>query len=311
MGILAGSLMDGELCVLIANDMSANEFYMRDNDTRERMAESAAVRGVAVDARTRTQASMGIASGDFDGDGDLDIYVTGFANEYNIYYEQVAPGFWKDESRKVGLVEPTLTVVGFGTNAIDIDDDGVDEVVVTNGHIGDFNDDVIRYEQPFQVFRRGASGKFDLLNDDSWGEYFSTPHVGRALWTIDVDGDGRNDIMITHTFEQLRLLVNRTRDENDRISFKLVGTQSSRDAIGAVVRFDCAGRERTLWCLSGHGYMCSDEQILRAGLGQADRVENVTVTWQDGSIDEIGTLDANAQYVIVQGDEAAFKTADF
>jgi hypothetical protein len=57
--------------------------------------------------------------------------------------------------------------------------------------------------------------------------------------------------------------------------------------------------------------MCSDEQILRAGLGQADRVENVTVTWQDGSIDEIGTLDANAQYVIVQGDEAAFKTADF
>jgi tetratricopeptide (TPR) repeat protein len=311
MGILAGSLMEGELGVLIANDMSANEFYSRANDASERMTESAAVRGVAVDARTRTQASMGIATGDFDGDGDLDIYVTGFAREHNIYYEQITPGFWKDNSSKVGLVEPTLMVVGFGTEAIDLDDDGVDELVVTNGHIGDFIDDVIRYEQPFQLFRRGATGKFDLLDDDSWGEYFSTSHVGRALWTIDVNGDGRNDIMITHTYEQLRLLVNRSRDDNDRISFKLVGTQSSRDAIGAVVRFDCAGRERTLWCLSGHGYMCSNEQILRAGLGHADRVENVTVTWQDGSIDEIGMLDANAQYVIVQGDETAFETASF
>ena len=311
LGILAGSLAGDELGVLIVNDMSANEFYTHSDDGSERMTESAAVRGVAVDARTLTQASMGIASGDFDGDGDLEIYVTGFGREYNILYEQVTPGFWKDETGKLGLIEPTLPVVGFGTEAIDLDDDGVDELVVTNGHIGEFDGDSLPYEQPFQVFRRGADGKFVLLEDDAWGAYFSTPHVGRALWTIDANGDGRSDVMITHTHEQLRLLVNRGRDENNRIALKLIGTHNSRDAVGAVVRFDAGGRQRTLWSLSGHGYMCSNEPILRAGLGQASRVENVTVTWQDGSIDRYGTLDANAEYVIVQGESSAFETAKY
>ena len=311
LGILAGSLELGQIGILIVNDMSANEFYTHGDGRGERLTESAAVRGVAVDGRTMTQASMGIASGDFDGDGDLDIYVTGFGREYNILYEQVTPGFWKDETGKLGLVEPTLPVVGFGTEAIDLDDDGIDEFVVTNGHIGEFDGDSLPYRQPFQVFRRGANGKFQLLEDDPWGEYFSTLHVGRALWTIDADSDGRSDVMITHTDEQVRLLLNRGQDENNRIGLKLIGTHTSRDAVGAVIRFDTGGRRRVLWCLAGHGFMCSNEQVMRAGLGKASRIENVTVTWQDGSIEQYGTLDANAEYVLVQGDQLAFETMKF
>ncbi len=200
---------------------------------------------------------MGIASGDLDGDGDLDIFVTGFGKEYNIYYEQVAPGLWKDETRKLGLVEPSLPWVGFGAQAIDLDNDGVDELVVTNGHIGDFQDDELSFEQPFQAFRRDQSGGFRVLEDNAWGEYFRKPHVGRALWTIDANGDGRNDLMLTHTDEQVRLLLVDGEDDNRRIGFKLVGTTCSRDAIGAIVRFEAGGRKRTLWCLTGHGYLCA------------------------------------------------------
>ena len=58
---------------------------------------------------------MGIAASDFDHDGDLDFYVTGFDREYNIYYEQVVPGVWKDETAKLNLIEPTRALVGFGT----------------------------------------------------------------------------------------------------------------------------------------------------------------------------------------------------
>ncbi len=311
LGILAGSLVVGEMGVLIVNDMSANEFYTHGDDGGERMTESAAVRGVAVDARTLTQASMGIASGDLDGDGDLDIYVTGFGREYNILYEQITPGFWRDVSGKLGLIEPSLPVVGFGSEAIDLDDDGIDELLVTNGHIGDFEDDSLSYEQPFQLYRRGGNGKFQLLDDDAWGDYFRTLHVGRALWTIDANGDGRSDAMITHSQEQVRLLINRGSDENNRVAFRLVGTGVARDAVGAVVRFDADGRQRTLWRLSGNGFMCSNEPILRAGLGRASQIEDVTVTWQDGSVDQLGTLDANAEYVIVQGDPTAFQTVKF
>ncbi len=307
LGIVTGALDGENTAVYIANDMSANQFYRRAEAETMRLDESAAARGVAVDGRSLAQASMGIASSDFDGDGDLDFYVTGFGREYNVLYEQVSPGIWTDSTNTLGLVRPTLMVVGFGTEAIDLDSDGVDEIIVTNGHIGDFPDpEAMPYEQPLQIFRRGSTGSFQLLDDDSWGDYFASLHVGRALWTVDVNRDGYNDVMITHMRESVRLLLNDCQRQNDRIAFQLVGTRSSRDAVGAVVRFECEGRTRSLWSLAGDGYLCSNERILRAGLGKADRVTDLTVTWQDGSVDQIGALDTNALYVIVQGEGEAF-----
>ena len=311
LGILAGSFNGKNLAVYVANDMTANHYYSRENQPGDQeqesavmqavMQESAAARGLAVDARTTTQASMGIASGDFDRDGDLDLYVTGFAKEHNIYYEQVSEGYWKDETAKVNLAIPTLMTVGFGTEAIDLDSDGLKELIVTNGHIGDFGDKNVPYAQPLQLFRRSSGGGFAKVNFDHWGDYFSRPHVGRALWTLDVNQDGRNDVAITHAKESLRLLVNRSHDDHHRIGFKLVGTQASRDAIGAVVRFKCDEQSYTEFLLAGSGFMCSNEQVIRTGIGKSNHAEQVTVTWQNGSMDEIGTLDADAEYLIIQG----------
>lgn len=312
LGILTGTLDNERLGILIANDMSANFYFTSQASTHDeqpgRLTESAAARGVAVDGRTMTQASMGIAASDFDGDGDLDFYMTGFAQEYNIFYEQISAGYWQDQTRRLELDLPTLSLVGFGTQAIDLDGDGIDEIAVTNGHIGDFPDPKAPpYEQPFQIFRRGSQGNFVLLDDNPWGDYFQTPHVGRAMWRMDVDRDGRDDLMITHCAEQVRLLVNQSDDENHRIAFRLIGTQSARDAIGAIVRFQSDGRARTLWQLAGDGYLCSNERTLRAGLGNDHEVTNVMITWPDGSITEIGTLAADAEYLIVQNETLPYE----
>ncbi|WP_218933694.1 CRTAC1 family protein [Rubripirellula lacrimiformis] len=306
LGILAGTLDNEGLGILIANDMSANFYFTPQvsarGDEPGRLSESAAARGVAVDGRTMTQASMGIAASDFDGDGDLDFYMTGFAQEYNILYEQISAGYWRDQTGRLKLDLPTLSTVGFGTQAIDLDGDGIDEIAVANGHIGEFPDPTVpRYEQPFQIFRRGSQGDFALLDDDPWGTYFNTPHVGRAMWRMDVNHDGRGDLMITHNAEQVRLLVNQSDDDSHRIAFRLVATESSRDAIGAIVRFQADGRARTLWQLAGDGYLCSNERTLRAGLGSDDEVTNVTITWSDGSVTELGTLAADVEYLVVQG----------
>ena len=306
LGILAGNLDGSQFGVFIANDMSRNAFYTPTKTSDEvSLEENASVRGVAVDGRTQAQASMGIASSDFDLDGDLDLYVTGFGREYNIYYEQVAPGIWRDETNKLDLAQPTLSVVGFGTEAIDLDNDGIDEIAVTNGHIGDFSDpDSLPYEQPLQIFRRRQDGCFKLLSDDHWGNYFSGHHVGRGLWTIDANLDGKTDLVITHTKEQLRLLINRSEKTGKSIGFQIKGTACSRDAIGATIRFTCNEQQRAMWLLAGDGYMCSNEKILRAGVGDAERIENVSIVWPDGETEQVGTLETGTDYLLVQGQPA-------
>ena len=302
LGILAGALDGRQFGVFVANDMTRNSYYSTADKQTESFIDSATARGVAVDGRSQTQASMGVAASDFDQDGDLDLYVTGFGREYNIYYEQVVPGVWQDETAKFNLVDPTLPFVGFGTQAIDLDNDGLDEIVVTNGNIGKFDEPgADRYEQPFQVFRRGSDGAFELLDDDSWGEYFRNDHVGRSLWTTDVNRDGRMDFAVTHTREPIELLINEGNDENQFIAFQLVATESSRDAVGAIVRYRVNGKSRALWKLAGDGYFCSNEKTLLAGLGEASEVTDVTVTWQDGSVEEIGTLSADVRHLIIQG----------
>ena len=100
--------------------------------------------------------------------------------------------------------------------------------------------------------------------------------------------------------------MNETKDANHHVAFQLVATDASRDAVGSIVRFDCGNRNRILWAMSGDGYLCSNEKTLRAGLGEDNEIRNVTVTWQDGSVDEFGTLSGDQRYLLVQKAEEAF-----
>lgn len=303
LGILAGNLSGRSPSAFVANDMSANHLLQV---TSQGLAEFAVPSGIAVDGQSLAQASMGIAFGDFDGDLDLDMYVTGFAREYNIYYEQFAAGLWVDNTAVQGLVESTRMTVGFGTQAIDMDADGVDELAITNGHIGDFGPGQPPPAQPFQLMRRSEKSAFEEADVTHEASYLSTSHIGRALWKIDVDRDLADDLIVTHQNAPPTLLANRTETDNRRFGVQCIGTESSRDAIGAIVRFVAGGRRRAMWLLSGDGYMCSNERILKAGIGASGRVEGVTVTWPSGTVESFGTLDADQTYLLVEGAGEAF-----
>lgn len=313
LGIVVGRLDGQSQCAYVVNDASINHFYrwyassQADGGASGELIDAGIASGLAVDAQSLDQGSMGIASGDWDHDGDLDLYVTGFNQEYNIYYEQSSPGFWSDRTASLGMVPDTLNLVGFGTEAIDFDNDGLDELLVSNGHIGDFGSGSSPYAQPLQLFRVAADGKYRLTDIDAWGEYFSSPHVGRALFSCDVNRDGRSDVVVTHATEPAALLVNHSDRKHHRIAFRLVGTQQTRDAIGAVLQFSLkpAGermRRRSLYRLSGDGYLCSNQPELRAGTGAETVVYDVLVSWPDGEQQELGDLQADAEYLIVQGE---------
>ncbi|QEF97982.1 ASPIC and UnbV [Stieleria maiorica] len=305
LGVLAGRLTGETQSALVANDMSANHWFQV---TSEGLIEAAVPRGIAVDGQSLTQASMGIAGGDFDGDLDLDVYVTGFAREYNIYYEQQTGGFWVDNTAVQALIEPTRMTVGFGTQAVDMNADGIDELAITNGHIGGFGPDQPSLAQPFQLFRRAPQGPFQIVDLASEDTYLAANHIGRALWKIDVDQDLADDLIITHQNAPPALLANRTVTDNRRIGFRCVGTTSSRDAVGAIIDLVAGGHPRRLWVLSGDGYMSSNERILKAGIGSSDHVDDVNVTWPDGTVESFGRLAAGRTYLLIEGAGEAFFT---
>jgi hypothetical protein len=195
---------------------------------------------------------------------------------------------------------------------MDLDSDGIDEFIVTNGRVGDdFGANSPSYEQPVHRFRRKDEGTYAIVNDDGWGDYFRTPHVGRSLLTADVNRDGRADAEFTHTRESIALLINEFPTSNHRIGFQLIATGCSRDAIGAIVRFEVAGQRSSLWTLSRDGSLSSSDKTLLAGLGDICQVHHVEVTWQDGRTTHFGTLQANRQYLLVQNETDAFTLADY
>ena len=314
LGVLAGRF-DGQTDRLwIANDMMANDLLRFEPNVDEasgdplstgQLVNDAVISGVSVDARALTQASMGMTASDLDRDGDLDVYVTGFAAEYNVLHRQTDPGRWEDATSALGLIKPTLDLTGFGTLAMDLNGDGWDELVVTNGHISDFGSKDQPYAQPLQVFGRNRGGTFDLLSSDSLGDYFASSHVGRAMFGADVNSDGRGDLVVTHSTERVAVLVNEIRTPNHFVALELIATAGPRDAIGGRVsltpRVDKGGARPIVLHRWTGGYLSTNEPVLRTGVGSAKKLDDVVVCWADDSTESLGTLRSDRHYTIVQG----------
>ncbi len=313
LGIVVGSLDDKPgVEVFVANDMTNNHYWSRpksqpaDSGKPFVLVDSAIVSGLGGDDRSQAQGSMGIATGDFDRDGDIDFYVTNFENEYNTYHDQSFPGVWQDRTAKLDLITPTLPLVGFGTEAVDLDNNGLVELIVSNGHVEIFSRDNERsvYAQPLQVFHRGAEGTFEPAAPSMASEYVTTPHVGRALWTLDANRDGLTDFAVTHQTQPVALLINQSQTDADWIAINLAGRSCSRDAVGATVEVACRQEHWMAIQTSGDGYLCSNERTLRFGLGDiGDATCEVKVTWPDGQSETFEGLTANETWLIVQSQQ--------
>ena len=308
LGIVVGALDHRQgLDVFVANDMTNNHYWSSTGKTGSfRLSESAILRGLAGDDRALAQGSMGIATGDLDQDGDIDLYVTNFFKEYNTLHDQRGEGIWQDRTASTNLSGPTMPWVGFGTEAVDLNHDGNLELVVTNGHVDMFerNGEHSVYAHPMQIFRRNESRTYQSIGETMDDEYVVTPHVGRALWTIDADRDRRTDLVVTHQTEPVALLMNRSETRGDWVEIRLVGRQCARDAIGSIITLTDGETKWITALTSGDGYMCSNERILRFGLGEInDDSLSVEVVWPDGS-GQTHSLNANQSWLIVQSDAA-------
>ncbi|MGV3483469.1 MAG: CRTAC1 family protein, partial [Planctomycetaceae bacterium] len=308
LGVVVGAFDERPgLDLYVANDMTVNHLWSGEPSSDGfRLAELGAIRGLGYSARSTSQASMGMAVGDPDGDGDTDFFLTHFADDHNTYYEQVSPGFWSDRSVITGLAAPSMKLLGFGTQWCDFDNNGSLELIVANGHVDDVDRTDVSFRMPPQLFHRHADGHWTEYEQEL-GEYFSTNHLGRALATLDVDRDGRMDVAITHLYEPVSLLTNLTEGSGSRIGLELKSTRGARDAIGATVTATIHGRKIWAQLTAGDGYMCSNERRISIGTGETSKVSDVTVAWPSGEIENFGELSSDHDYLLIEGCGEAFQ----
>ena len=206
-------------------------------------------------------------------------------------------------------MQPTMPLVGFGTEAVDLDNDGRLELVVSNGHVDMFSrgDEHSVYAHPMQIFRRNESGTFDSIGESLSGEYLSTPHVGRPCGRSMPIATGLTDFAVTHQTEPVALLINHSEASGNWIDIDLLVALARgcdrRDGRSDRWRSNAGGRLR----LPGDGYLCSNERILRFGLGDAVGECQVQVTWPDGTSQIYRDLESNTSWLLVQSDAEAFR----
>ncbi|HVZ19642.1 MAG TPA: CRTAC1 family protein [Vicinamibacterales bacterium] len=300
-GVLFSDLdNDGWPDLYVANDSTANFLFHNNGDGT--FTEKALVAGVAVSGDGREQAGMGVDAGDYNGDGLLDLVVTNFSHDYNTLYENHAGGFFNDVSYRTGLAAGSGPYMGWGVGFVDLDNDGLLDIFTANGHVYpqvDAHGIGTKYAQRKQVFRNIDGRRFANVTDAIGGGLLIEKSSRGAAFG-DYDNDGRLDVVVSNINDRPTLLHNESTGGH-WATFRLVGSKSNRDAIGARVVVTAGGRRQLVEVRSGGSYASQNDLRAHVGLGAADRMERVEIRWPSGAVETASGLAADRFYVAREG----------
>jgi hypothetical protein len=283
LGVVAGDYNgDGWLDLYVANDAMPNQLWInRRNGT---FVDQGFLSGAAVNVSGSPEASMGIASGDYDVDGDEDLFVTNLVGETFVLYQN-AGGLFEDIRTRAGLGAPTAAVTGFGTDWFDYDNDGWQDLFIANGAVSIIprqRGEPRPYRFGNQLFRNNGAGRF-VETTSTAGADLARPDVGRGAAFGDVDNDGDVDVLVTSNGGAVRLLLNQQTATNHWLTVQLDQAPRNRSAIGAWVGLERAGRP-TQWrrVKTDGSYLSASDPRLHFGLGASTAIGAVLVQWPGG-----------------------------
>ncbi len=310
---------DGRLDLYVANDQMANELWLNlgtlDGRTFVSFSDEALLAGVAVNGRGEPEASMGVATADFDRDGDLDIFLSHLSEETNTLYVNDGRALFLDRTAETGLAVPSFPFTGFGAVWLDLENDGWLDLAVVNGTIKSIDaqratGDPLPLRQSNQIFRQlppdpGSAAvrpgttpdaRFEEISHRG-GEAFTRAAVSRGLMRGDLDDDGDSDLVLVDLDEPVKILLNtwsrRRSGENRWVGLRLVDVHGGQ-APGAVVRVTTTNGAFTALAHTDGSYLSAhDERVLvGTGTGTASAVD---VLWPSGRVEQF-VLDGDRQY---------------
>ncbi len=285
LGVVASDLNgDDWVDFYVANDASPNQLWINQKDGS--FLNEAVLAGCAVNQFGAPEGSMGIDAGDFDGDGDDDLFMTHITAETNTLYLNDGTGFFEDYTSETKLGAPSRIHTGFGAAWFDYDHDGWLDLLVVNGAVKAIESlaragDPFPLHEPNQLFRNQGNLVFQEVSDRA-GEVFGLSEVSRAAVFGDVDNDGDSDVLVTNNNGELRLLRNNLSTNERWLGLRLLDKEGVRDQYGARVELVLSdGRRLHRRSRADASYLASNDPRVLAGWKDA-KLQEIVVRWPDG-----------------------------
>jgi hypothetical protein len=301
---------DGKPDIIVANDLGRN--YVYHNLGNGKFEEVGSLWGMAYPIEGNPQANMGIALGDFDRDGLMDVFVTTFSDDHYTLYHNTPKQMFMDVSTEANIAAVTFPFLGWGTFFADLDNDGWLELFAANGHIYSVIDQVPNSKQTFAqrplLFRQSKPGTFAEVELRTGTEPLKK-YSSRGAAYADFDNDGDLDIIYTNLGSAPTLLENTTPSHNNWLTLRMQGTRSNRDGIGARVRLKTGNIDQIATVRAGESYLSGNDPRIHFGLGSFSIADEIEVRWPSGRMEKVMSVRAN-QIIAIREGEGVVSTMD-
>ncbi len=284
---------DGHIDLAIANDSMLEFLYHNKGDGT--FDEAGLAAEIAVDGDGRTYAGMGIDFQDYDNDGLPDLVITNLANQKYAMYRNNGDASFTYDTYVSGLARMTLLHSGWGIGFFDYDNDGLKDLLVSQGHDLDtveLNYPQLHYKEPMLLAQNLGGGKFADVSRQA-GDVFQQPWVGRGMATGDLDNDGRVDAVISTNDGAAHLLHNETVSPNHWLTLALTGHTSNRDGIGAMIKLTTSKGPQYVTVSTTGSYLSSKDKRAYFGLGPDKAARTIEIHWPSGIVQTLTNLKAD------------------
>lgn len=301
LGVIASDFdHDGDVDFYVTNDEQNNLYWV--NDGEGGFEESAARSGLAMGSRAKPDGSMGIATADLDQNGWMDLLVTNYENEFTEIYGNLGQNRFQTMTARMGATAFGVRRVAWGTQFFDADHDGDEDLVIISGHTAMYPDQGAPEQVP--LFAENQSGRLIALPFDS-DNWLSKTIAGRGLATGDLDRDGDIDWVATCLNQPVHVIENRTQSIGTFLQLEVIGRQSNRDAIGAVVTCSLAdGSSMLRHRIGGGSYASTSAADLHFGFRDAQladgKIPSLRIQWPSGELTELRNVAANQLLQIIE-----------